>query len=150
MGYHRTVCKVCEHDNELRLIRRKLGKTFRCAKCGYPYNVYLLSDGFIGIEKRQNRTKLFYRTQKLLSDFEYMNKLSAQKIKQQKKKFNQSLFEEFILRGKLDWVVKARSIFVEEAYMLGISIITICKYFTHHGGKIDKRTVQSYINQTIT
>ena len=132
------------------MIRRKLGLTFRCANCDYPYTVYLLPSGFIGLEKRNNRTKTFRNKQQLLSDFEYLNKLAKQKIRQQTKKFNQDLFSDFINKGRYSWVIKARGIFIEEAYMLDINVLTICKYFKHHGGKIDERTVKLYINQTTT
>jgi hypothetical protein len=132
------------------MIRRKLGLTFRCANCDYPYTVYLLPSGFIGLEKRNNRTKTLKNKQQLLEDIEYLDKLSKQKIRQVKKKFNQELFNEFINEGQFAWVIKARSIFVEEAYMLDISVNTISKYFKHHGGRIDERTVKTYINQTTT
>ncbi len=150
MSYHRTVCVICKHDNELRMIRRKLGLTFRCVNCGYPYTVYLLPSGFIGLEKRNNRTKTFHNKQQLLADFEYLDKLAKQKIRQQTKKFNQDLFSDFINKGRYSWVIKARGIFIEEAHMLDIGVLTICKYFKHHGGKIDERTVKLYINQTTT
>ena len=149
MSYHRTVCRVCGHSNDLRLIRRQLGKSYRCEECSYPHIVFLLDSGFIGLEKRNNRSKTFFNNQKLSEDFEYLDKLAKQKIRQNKKKFNQDLFNEFINEGQFAWVIKARSIFVEEAFMLDISVLTICKYFKYHGGKIDERTVKLYINQTI-
>jgi hypothetical protein len=149
MSYHRTVCRVCGHSNDLRLIRRQLGKSYRCEKCSYPHIVFLLDSGFIGLEKRNNRSKTFFNNQRLSEDFEYLDKLAKQKIRQNKKKFNQDLFNEFINEGQFAWVIKARRIFVEEAFMLDISVLTICKYFKHHGGKIDDRTVKLYINQTI-
>jgi hypothetical protein len=150
MSYHRTVCKVCGHNNDLRLIRRQLGKSYRCESCDYPYIVFLLDYGFIGLEKRNNRSKTFFYRKQLAEDFEYLDSLTRQKVKQSQKKVNIALIDNFIKDGKVRWVVKARSIFVQEAYMLGISLNTICKYFKNRGGKLDIRTAKAYINQPTT
>ncbi len=150
MSYHRTVCRVCGHSNELRLIRRQLGKSYRCERCGYPHIVFLLDSGFIGLEKRNNRSKTFFNNQRLAEDFEYLDSLTRQKVKQSQKKVNAELIDKFIKGGKTVWVSKAKSLFVAEAYMLGISLNTICKYFKSRGGKLDIRTAKTYINQTTT
>lgn len=150
MSYHRTVCRVCGHSNDLRLIRRQLGKSYRCEKCSYPHIVFLLDSGFIGLEKRNNRSKTFFNNQRLSEDFEYLDRLTRQKVKQAQKKVNAELIERFIKGGKTVWVSKSRNLFVQEAYMLGISLNTICKYFISRGGKLDIRTAKTYINQTTT
>jgi hypothetical protein len=108
----------------------------------------LLTSGFIGLEKRNNRSKTFFNNQRLAEDFEYLDTLTKQKVKQAQKKVNAELIEKFIRGGKTVWVSKSRNLFVQEAYMLGISLNTICKYFKSRGGKLDIRTAKTYINQT--
>lgn len=150
IDFHRTDCRECHNPHELRLIRRKLGLTFRCEKCGYPHTVEMTSNGFIHLYKRTERNKIYLRKQEIRNNEDYLEELVKKKIKRFAKKYNKDLADKFFKEGKWLWVLQARKMFIEEAYMLGVSAWNIFKFFRSKDGVIDLRTIQSYINQTMT
>lgn len=150
IDFHRLDCRECRNTHELRAVRRQLDRTFRCERCDYPHIVEMTSNGYYHLMKRSERNKIFLRKKEMRNNEDYLNELSRKKIKRFSGKCNKELIDKFYKEGKWLWVLKARKMFIEEAYMMGITAWNIYKFFKSKDGIIDLRTIQSYINQTTT
>jgi isocitrate dehydrogenase kinase/phosphatase len=79
-------------------------------------------------------------------DAEYLNKIKQQYITEIKGSYSKELSELFFRHGNYKWVKKVRSLFIEDARMIGIATQAIVEYFKENNGLIDYRTVQGYTN----
>ncbi len=79
-------------------------------------------------------------------EFKYLHKVRKKYMLRVKRRHNDALVDEFFKYGKRTWIAKTRSMFIQEATMIGIRPTTIINFFKENKGTINYRTIIAYKN----
>lgn len=139
-------CPFCGFLYEEDFIEPLICKSFICDKCEGKIRVLLKDNGWVTLNKRNDRMAYFTRRTTREQDFKYLDRIRKKYIMRVKRRHNDGLLKDFFKQGNLMWTVKVRSMLCQEASMVGINITTIIKYFKANNGTINYRTVRAYKN----
>lgn len=140
------ICPFCKLHYEEHFIEPLIRSSFKCTRCEGKIKVTLNQHGYILLCKRTDRMVYLEVKKQMESDFLYLDKIKQQYIIETVGEYTEALSKLFFTRGQFPWVRSARALFSDDAKMIGISAPTIAKFFKKNGGKIDKRTVNTYAN----
>lgn len=139
-------CPYCKFLYDEEFIEPLICRSFICSECQGKIRVKLKEGGWIVMHKRQDRMYHVTKIRNQEKDFKYLHKVRKKYILRVKRRHNDALVDEFFKYGKRTWIIKARSMFIQEVTMLGIPYTTIIEFFKQNGGTINFRTIKVYIN----
>ncbi len=138
-------CPYCGFPYGEEEMEAIIWKSFKCEKCDKKIKVRP-KNGFIHLVKRECRMAYYYKKLEQEKDFKYMYGVLKPAIFSSAKKYDRKLEKIFFLSGRSDWVRLARKEFCQECEMVSITHPTIIAFFKENGGKMDSRTIKSYLN----
>ena len=139
-------CPYCKYPYGEEEMEAKIWHLFKCDRCEKKIRVALIK-GRIILQKRLERMNYFNLMLKERQDHKYMQDyVLKESIVHGAKGYNKELRELFFKSGKTLWVRKSRAMFFEMCNTVGIPNKNIISFFKLNDGKIDNRTINSYIN----
>ena len=139
-------CPFCLYPYGEEEMEAMINKSFKCENCYKKIVVKTNDKGYIVLEKRLSRMVYYTRMVEQEKDFKYMYSILKPCIFFAAKQYDRKIEKAFFLSSRKVWVMNARRDFCRECNMVSIPNPTIVAFFEKNGGKIDYRTIQSYLN----
>ena len=146
MDKDRLDCRGCGYGFTEEFAESKIGKQFPCPKCELPLKVIVRNSGYISINREGDNVKYYRKKLAKLEDCKYIKMKAEDYITDVMGECNQKLFDEFLICGRMTWVMKVRRLLFQDCDMMGIAPTTIMFFFKINYGFIKMNIVKKYIN----
>lgn len=138
-------CPFCLYPYGEEDMEAMIYKSFKCENCDKKIVVKPAKNGTIHLEKRTSRMVYYTKMVEQEKDFNYMFSILKPCIFFAAKQYDRKIEKTFFLSGRKEWVMNARRQFCIDCDMVRIPHPTIVAFFEKNGGKMDTRTIKSYL-----
>lgn len=138
-------CPFCLYPYGEEEMEAMINKSFKCNSCQKKIQVKTNNKGYIILRKRTSRMVYYAKILEQKKDFTYMYSILKSCIFFAAKQYDRKIEAVFFASGRKDWVMNARKDFCKECDMVSISHSNIVAFFEKNGGKMDTRTIKSYV-----
>ncbi len=138
-------CPFCRFPYGEEEMEAMINKSFKCDNCYKKIVVKTNNKGYIQLEKRTTRMAYYTKMVEQEKDFKYMYCILKPCIFFAAKQYDRKIEKAFFLSGRKGWVMNARKDFCNECDMVSIPHPTIVAFFEKNGGKMDTRTIKTYL-----
>jgi hypothetical protein len=139
-------CRGCGYGFTEEFAESKINKQFPCPKCELPLQVVVKNSGYISIIKEYDNVKKYRKKLSKLEDCKYIKMKAEEYITIIKGECNPKLYDEFLVCGRVPWVMKVRKLLFQDCDMMGIHQTSIMFFFKINYGFIKFDIVKKYIN----
>lgn len=137
-------CPFCGYPYGEEQMEAMIWKNFKCEKCYKKIKVFY-RNGLIKLGKRECRMVYYTKMLEQQKDFKYMYNIIKPCIFYATKSYDRQQEKVFFKSGAIPWVGQARRKFCEECNIVSIPSYTIVAFFKENGGRIDARTIKTYL-----